>query len=103
MEWCIASVGSRTLPSHGVRPRYALVGTKTGAIQVFSIASAEMVYEVPAHTGAVWSLAAQPGGFRLLSGSADKTIVVWRPVENGANSMTLGAALQKRHDRPASL
>ena len=54
---------------------------KAGSLQVHALANSE-VYEVPhAHTDAIWSLAVQPGGTRLLSGSADKTLAMWTPSE----------------------
>ena len=70
--------------------RFVAVGTKRGAIQIFSMASSDLVCEITdAHRGAVWSLAVQPGGGTLLSASADKTLGVWLPVEQEGDGLAL--------------
>jgi len=66
--------------------RFVLVGTKAGTLQLFSMASGELVEEVAAHGGAVWSLALEPGGRAILSASADKTIATWMPHERGSSA-----------------
>lgn len=40
--------------------RHAVVGTKEGNLEVVDVAASSRVQSVPAHTGAVWSLAALP-------------------------------------------
>ena len=40
--------------------RHAVVGTKEGNLEVIDVAASSRVQSVPAHTGAVWSLAALP-------------------------------------------
>ena len=58
--------------------RTVLVGTKSGALQLFSVATGEMLQEIgDAHKGAVWSLALEPGNQGVVSASADKTIATW--------------------------
>ena len=42
--------------------KFAVVGTKTGELQLFCLATGEMVDQVSAHGGAVWSIALLPGG-----------------------------------------
>ncbi len=37
--------------------RHAVIGTKSGKLQIFDIGSGEMTEEVAAHTGEVWSMA----------------------------------------------
>ena len=76
--------------------KYAVVGTKAGLLQVFSLASTEMVAEVEAHAGAIWSLAVQPGTTTLLSASADKTLATWTPLEAGPTQISLGEEM--RHE-----
>jgi len=70
--------------------KYVVVGTKSGALQVFSLATSEMVSEIPtAHGGAVWSLAVQPGSTTLLSGGSDKTVATWTPDEPSPTVLNL--------------
>ena len=57
--------------------RHALVGTKSGKIQMFDISSGDMTEEIAAHDGEVWSLAASPDNRGLVSGSGDKTVKFW--------------------------
>ena len=57
--------------------RYAVVGTKGGELQGFSLATGEKVAEVKAHAGAIWSLCTLPQRDVLLSASADKSIATW--------------------------
>ena len=57
--------------------RYAVVGTKGGELQGFSLATGEKVAEVKAHAGAIWSLCTLPRRDVLLSASADKSIATW--------------------------
>ena len=75
--------------------KYVAVGSKDGKLHIYSVASSELVCEVDAHANAVWSLVVQPGGTALLSGGADKTVALWRPIEGGGggggapNTLTL--------------
>ena len=57
--------------------RHALVGTKSGKIQIFDIGSGEMTEEISAHDGEVWSLNLTPDQRSVVSGSADKTLKFW--------------------------
>lgn len=40
--------------------RHAVVGTKSGSLDLLDVAASSMVQSVPAHAGAVWSLAGLP-------------------------------------------
>ncbi|KAK9451078.1 WD40-repeat-containing domain protein [Limtongia smithiae] len=51
-----------------------VVGTKSGEIEMFDVASASLIERVDAHEGAVWSLAVTPDGKTLVTASADKTL-----------------------------
>lgn len=54
-----------------------VVGTKTGELELFDVASAAMLDTVKAHEGAVWSLQVHPDGRSVVSGSADKSAKFW--------------------------
>ncbi|KAJ7591170.1 hypothetical protein C8J56DRAFT_1136000 [Mycena floridula] len=54
--------------------RQIAVGTKSGEILLYDLASASLIETVKAHTGAVWSLHVRPDGQALVSGSADKEV-----------------------------
>jgi U3 small nucleolar RNA-associated protein 12 len=57
---------------------HLVVGTKSGQLQLYSLAAAEVVQELDAHEGgAVWALAVLPGGLGLVSAGADKTMRTW--------------------------
>jgi len=62
-----------------------------GGLQLYELATGELVHEnASAHSGAVWSLAVEPGGAALLSASADKTVATWSVVGEGGGG---GASL----------
>ncbi|KAJ9110239.1 hypothetical protein QFC19_001642 [Naganishia cerealis] len=57
--------------------RHVVIGTKTGHLEVYDLASAMLLESLPAHTGAIWSvdIRADKGG--LVTGSADKDVKFW--------------------------
>ena len=57
--------------------KIVVVGTKSGDLELFDVASAAMLDTVKAHEGAIWSLQVHPDGRSLVSGSADKTAKFW--------------------------
>lgn len=57
--------------------RQVAVGTKSGEIQVFDLASSALVQSVQAHEGAVWSLHVRGDKVAMVSGSADKDVKFW--------------------------
>eukprot|EP00962_Isochrysis_galbana_P010556 scaffold2921_cov124-Isochrysis_galbana.AAC.4 len=58
--------------------QFVAVGTKAGALQLFELATGDMLSEESqAHGGAVWGLDVGPRGASLLSASADKTVCTW--------------------------
>jgi len=83
--WNRASLNCvRTMPSGNALSclfapgdRHALVGTKSGTIQIFDIGSGEMTEEIAAHNGEVWSLILSPDCKSIMSGSGDKTVKFW--------------------------
>lgn len=54
-----------------------VVGTKTGELELFDVASAALLDSIKAHEGAIWSLQVHPDGRSLVSGSADKSAKLW--------------------------
>ncbi|KAI9171275.1 U7 small nucleolar RNA-associated protein [Paramyrothecium foliicola] len=57
--------------------KVVVVGTKTGELQLFDVASAALLDSVQAHDAAIWSLHVHPDGRSVVTGSADKTAKFW--------------------------
>jgi U3 small nucleolar RNA-associated protein 12 len=57
--------------------KVVVVGTKSGELQLFDVASAALLDSVQAHEGAIWSLHVHPDGRSVVTGSADKTAKFW--------------------------
>ncbi|CAM1506633.1 Fc.00g062740.m01.CDS01 [Cosmosporella sp. VM-42] len=57
--------------------KVVVVGTKSGELQLFDVASAALIDSVDAHEGAIWTLHVHPNGRSVVSGSADKTAKFW--------------------------
>lgn len=57
--------------------KVVVVGTKTGELELFDVASAALLDSVTAHEGAIWSLQVHPDGRSVVTGSADKTAKFW--------------------------
>ncbi|CAE6522518.1 unnamed protein product [Rhizoctonia solani] len=67
--------------------RQVAVGTKSGEIQIFDLASSALVQSIQAHEGAVWSLHVRSDNIAMVSGSADKDVKFWefeRKTEEGS-------------------
>ncbi|KAG8693426.1 hypothetical protein FRC08_009115 [Ceratobasidium sp. 394] len=67
--------------------RQVVVGTKSGEIMVFDLASSSLVQSTQAHQGAVWSLHVRGDNAAMVSGSADKDVKFWefeRKTEEGS-------------------
>ena len=58
--------------------RIVLLGTKGGEVEVWDIGTSTLIETVPAHDGAVWTMAVQPDGKGVVTGGADKTTRFWR-------------------------
>lgn len=54
-----------------------IVGTKTGEILIYDIASSTLIETIKAHTATVWSMHIRPDERGLVSGSADKEVKFW--------------------------
>ncbi len=88
--------------------RQIAVGTKTGEILIYDIASSSLVDTVQAHSGTVWSVHVRPDEGGLVSGSADKDVKFWEFERKPANSdnvrhpsISLHADTQLQHSRTA--
>ncbi|KAL4725981.1 beta transducin [Fusarium chlamydosporum] len=57
--------------------KVVVVGTKSGELQLFDVASAALLDSVDAHEKAIWSLSVHPDGQSVVSGSADQTAKFW--------------------------
>jgi len=53
------------------------VGTKSGEILIYDLASASLVETVKAHAGTLWSVHIRPDGHGLVTGGADKDVKFW--------------------------
>ncbi|CAA7391314.1 unnamed protein product [Spirodela intermedia] len=74
--------------------RYALIGTKTGALEIIDIQSSCCVEVVEAHSGSIWSIGLTPDGNGFVSGSADHDIKFWEYQQvqkpgHGSNHLTV--------------
>ncbi|KAL7627426.1 beta transducin [Parahypoxylon ruwenzoriense] len=54
------------------------IGTKSGEIELFEVATGALLDSVSAHEGAIWSLQIHPDGRSIVSGSADKSAKFWK-------------------------
>ena len=54
------------------------MGTKSGEILIYDIASSSLVETIKAHTGTVWSVHIRADEQAMVSGSADKDVKFWQ-------------------------
>ncbi|KAM4608896.1 WD repeat-containing protein 3 [Polymixia lowei] len=57
--------------------RQIIVGTKSGKLQIFDLASGSLLESVEAHDGALWSLCLAPDQRGIVTGGADKAVKFW--------------------------
>ncbi|KAF5322187.1 hypothetical protein D9619_000449 [Psilocybe cf. subviscida] len=57
--------------------RHIAVGTKSGEILIYDIASSTLIETIQAHTATVWSMHVRVDGEALVTGSADKDVKFW--------------------------
>ncbi|KAF2099379.1 WD domain-containing protein [Rhizodiscina lignyota] len=57
--------------------KIVLVGTKSGELELFDIASSTLIDRVQAHENAIWALHVHPDGRSVVTGSADKSAKFW--------------------------
>ncbi|KAJ3371784.1 hypothetical protein HDU91_004929 [Kappamyces sp. JEL0680] len=68
--------------------KHAVVGTKTGEIQIFELSSSTLIESVTAHDGPIWSMQVLPDKSGLVTGSQDKQVKFWSFHMVGANTTT---------------
>ncbi|KAI9845784.1 MAG: hypothetical protein M1838_001545 [Thelocarpon superellum] len=54
------------------------VGTKSGSLELFDVASSTMIDTMPAHEGAVWAMQIHPDGRSMVTGGADQSAKFWK-------------------------
>ncbi|KIJ70192.1 hypothetical protein HYDPIDRAFT_78063 [Hydnomerulius pinastri MD-312] len=72
--------------------RHIAVGTKSGEIMIYDLASSSLIDTIKAHSATVWSLHVRPDEQVLVSGSADKEVKFWEFERDAApedDSLTL--------------
>ncbi|XP_052004998.1 WD repeat-containing protein 3 [Xyrauchen texanus] len=57
--------------------RQIILGTKSGKIQIFDLASGSLLETADAHGGALWSMCLSPDQRGIVTGGADKTVKFW--------------------------
>ncbi|KAJ8253427.1 hypothetical protein GJAV_G00212820 [Gymnothorax javanicus] len=57
--------------------RQIIIGTKSGNLQIFDLASGRLLETVASHDGEVWSICLSPDQRGIVSGGADKTVKFW--------------------------
>ncbi|XP_036894787.1 WD repeat-containing protein 3 [Sturnira hondurensis] len=57
--------------------RQVVIGTKTGKLQLYDLASGALLEAVDAHDGALWSLCLSPDQRGFVTGGADKAVKFW--------------------------
>ncbi|KAF8076282.1 WD-repeat-containing protein [Lyophyllum atratum] len=94
---CGYAISSTFLPGD----RHLAIGTKTGEILIYDIASSSLIETIQAHTATVWSLHVRADQQALVSGSADKDVKFWEFERKDATgeSVQSGKLLSLVHTR----
>ncbi|KAF2070391.1 hypothetical protein CYY_008290 [Polysphondylium violaceum] len=56
---------------------HIIVGTKTGSLEIFELASANHIATIRAHEGSVWAMSLSPDQRGIVTGGADKQVKFW--------------------------
>ncbi|XP_004648096.1 WD repeat-containing protein 3 [Octodon degus] len=57
--------------------RQVIIGTKTGKLQLYDLASGNLLETIEAHDGALWSMSLSPDQRGFVTGGADKSVKFW--------------------------
>ena len=69
------------------------VGTKSGEMLIYDLASSTLMQTVKAHSSTVWSLHVRPDEQVLVSGSADKEVKFWEFERNVTSNDEVSVSL----------
>ena len=70
------------------------MGTKSGEILIYDLASSSLIDTIKAHTASVWSLHVRLDERALVSGSADKDVKFWEfEQKDGGENVSLNLCL----------
>jgi U3 small nucleolar RNA-associated protein 12 len=75
------------------------VGTKTGDIHLFDVASSTLKETIKAHNSTIWSVHMKPDGRQLVTGSADKDVKFWDLEFENGNPYALGSIKSLAHTK----
>ncbi|KAI5123399.1 hypothetical protein M0805_006107 [Coniferiporia weirii] len=93
---CSYAICSTFLPGD----RQIAIGTKTGEILLFDLASSSLLETIKAHSSTVWSMHIRPDGQALVTGSADKDVKFWEfEREDAGSTYALGSVRSLVHVR----
>ncbi|KAK3801649.1 hypothetical protein RRG08_033836 [Elysia crispata] len=80
--------------------RHAVIGTKTGKLQLFDLNQGSCLESFDAHQGALWSVAPMPDQRGLVSGGADHDLKFWNyELISNSNSEAKHKVLTLEHTR----
>ncbi|KAG2348789.1 WD40 repeat-like protein [Suillus weaverae] len=79
--------------------RHIAIGTKSGEILIYDLASSALTETVKAHGSTVWSLHVRPDEQVLVSGSADKEVKFWEFERNVSSSDEAKKSMTLNHTR----
>lgn len=82
--------------------RQIILGTKSGKLQIFELASGSLLETVDGHDGALWSICLAPDQRGIVSGGADKTVKFW-DFELSKDQGTTQKRLTLKHSRTLQL
>ncbi|KAL7881715.1 hypothetical protein AOLI_G00085630 [Acnodon oligacanthus] len=83
--------------------RQIIIGTKSGKIQIFDLASGSLLETVEAHDGSLWSICLSPDQRGIVTGGADKTVKFWDFELIKDNESGLNKRLTVKHTRTLQL
>lgn len=95
---CSHAICSHFLPGD----RKLAVGTKSGELLIYDLASSALSETVQAHSATLWSMHLSKDGLSLVTGSADKDVKFWKvnagnfPQIIGVSGSSVGLQLRSR-------
>ncbi|NXP45121.1 WDR3 protein, partial [Heliornis fulica] len=82
--------------------RQVIVGSKTGKLQLYDLASGSLMETLNAHDGALWSIALSPDQHGFVTGGADKCVKFWE-FELVKDESSVQTRLSMKHVRTLEL